>query len=253
MTRKRFKCIFYNYGKMCNVPALIFRLTIFLIQCWKRIYLIKSSIRGLFCLVDFKTNKQNLIFNSSPLWSECQHYVFHVRWKLESKEKMNFFKITNNFPECIERYVEDQAYFLRSSDSSPRPSSPPLLSANCLSFSVFLCVVPVELTDERGVGGGRGAKLYDSENAWFSINHLKLSKNLIVQMHHPVPCTLYYIVQILHDFTFEYLNFPLFQLILRVYIYYSIHIYTGSSSTLPFTGAKKQTPTSVRTKKYRKE
>jgi hypothetical protein len=60
--------------------------------------------------------------------------------------------------------------------SSPAP--PPLPSASCLSFSVFLRVAsPVELTDVRcgGVVVWRGAKSNLREKAWPSINHSILS------------------------------------------------------------------------------
>jgi hypothetical protein len=57
---------------------------------------------------------------------------------------------------------------LSSYDSARPPPSDTLLSARCHSFLVFLCLSPVELTDGR-VGGG--AKLYDGEKAWSSINH----------------------------------------------------------------------------------
>ena len=41
--------------------------------------------------------------------------------------------------------------FLQSYDSAPRP--PPLTSASCLSFSVFLCVAgPHYMTEEEGEG-----------------------------------------------------------------------------------------------------
>jgi hypothetical protein len=53
--------------------------------------------------------------------------------------------------------------------SSPTPFSPNLPLASCLIFSAFLYMLPVELTDERG--GGGGAKSYDGERAWPSINH----------------------------------------------------------------------------------
>jgi hypothetical protein len=56
---------------------------------------------------------------------------------------------------------------------APPPPLPPT-SPVSLSRSSFLS--PVELTDGRGwVGGGRGAKSYDGERAWCSINHLILS------------------------------------------------------------------------------
>ncbi len=56
-------------------------------------------------------------------------------------------------------------------------SSPSHPSASCLSFSVFLCDALVELTDGRGGGrrGWGGAKSYDDEKAWSSINHSILS------------------------------------------------------------------------------
>ncbi len=55
-----------------------------------------------------------------------------------------------------ERY-EDQA-FLRSDDSDPCPSpSPPLTSANCLSFSIFLSNL---YWGWKGGGGGCGAESY---------------------------------------------------------------------------------------------
>jgi hypothetical protein len=72
--------------------------------------------------------------------------------------------------ESVEWFIEDQA-FLQSFDSAPRPPPlPPIPSASCLSFSVFLCVTS-ELTDGRGGGGWRGAKSYDREKAWPSIYH----------------------------------------------------------------------------------
>ncbi len=52
---------------------------------------------------------------------------------------------------------------------------------NCF-LSVFLCA-PVELTDGReGVGGAGGAKSYDHEEAWTSINHSILSGFLIKKL-----------------------------------------------------------------------
>jgi hypothetical protein len=48
--------------------------------------------------------------------------------------------------ESIEWFIDDQA-FLRSYDSAP--PAPPLPSASCLSFSVFLCVAG-RATDGRG-------------------------------------------------------------------------------------------------------
>ncbi len=50
-------------------------------------------------------------------------------------------------------------------------SSPPLPSADCLSFSVFLCVALRAYWRERGVGKVEGAKSYDGEKASSSIIH----------------------------------------------------------------------------------
>jgi hypothetical protein len=74
--------------------------------------------------------------------------------------------------ESIKLFIEDQAFI----DSDPRPLRPPPLPAvNKLPQSS--CVPPVELTDERGVGwrGGRGAKTYDRQKTWSSINHSIIS------------------------------------------------------------------------------
>ncbi len=57
----------------------------------------------------------------------------------------------------IECFIEDQA-FSTSYDLVPTPPlpPPPLPSASFLSFSVFLCVAAVKLTDGGGCGGGGG-------------------------------------------------------------------------------------------------
>ncbi len=52
---------------------------------------------------------------------------------------------------------------------------PPLPSANCLSFSVFLCLAGRAYYRERGGGGERGAKSYNRKKAWPCINHSILS------------------------------------------------------------------------------
>ncbi len=73
-------------------------------------------------------------------------------------------------PESMELFIKDQA-FLPSPDSAPRPPSPPPLSRQQLvSLSQSSYVSPVERQGERGGGGGRGSKSYDSEKAWPSIN-----------------------------------------------------------------------------------
>jgi hypothetical protein len=52
----------------------------------------------------------------------------------------------------------------------PHPLPSPFPAASCLSFSVFLCVAR-----ERGEWGVGGAKSYDGEKAWSSIDHSILS------------------------------------------------------------------------------
>ncbi len=60
----------------------------------------------------------------------------------------------------------------------------PLTSAKCLSFSVSVCVAGRAYL-RKEVGSGRGAKSYDHEKAWPSINHSILSdyKYCIVYAH----------------------------------------------------------------------
>ncbi len=79
--------------------------------------------------------------------------------------------------ESIKLFIEDHA-FLWSYDSVPRP--PPFLpsSQQLVSLSPSSCVSSVELTNGRWgeeVGLGRGAKSYDRNTAWPSINHSMLS------------------------------------------------------------------------------
>jgi hypothetical protein len=80
-------------------------------------------------------------------------------------------------PESTECFIEDQA-FLRSYDSAPLLAHPLFLSSPVSKLPLFSvsCESSVELTDGRwGGGGGRGAKPYDREKAWLSINHSILS------------------------------------------------------------------------------
>jgi hypothetical protein len=58
--------------------------------------------------------------------------------------------------------------FLAVSRFGPFPSSFPLSKASCLSLSVFLCVAGRAYLTGGGCGGG--AKSYDGEKAWTSIN-----------------------------------------------------------------------------------
>jgi hypothetical protein len=55
------------------------------------------------------------------------------------------------------------------------PQPLPLPAASCLSFSVFLCIARRAYWQENGEGGSGGAKSYDGEKAWPSLNHLILS------------------------------------------------------------------------------
>ncbi len=69
-------------------------------------------------------------------------------------------------PDSVEWFIGDQAFSL-SYDLAPLPD-PPLPSASCLSFSVFLCFAT------EGGGAGR-AKSDNEENGWSSKNHSMLS------------------------------------------------------------------------------
>ncbi len=94
--------------------------------------------------------------------------VNDAQWSLRSFSSKMHIDAHGAGSESIEWFIEDQA-ILSLYDSAPfYPPPHTLLSASCLSFSVFLCVSPVELTDGR-VGGK--AKLYDGEKAWSSIKH----------------------------------------------------------------------------------
>ncbi len=73
--------------------------------------------------------------------------------------------------ESIEWFKEDQA-LSPSYDWAPSP----LLSSRQVFLSQSSCVSPVEPSDGRGGGGDvGGAKSYDGEKAWSSINHSVLS------------------------------------------------------------------------------
>ncbi len=75
-------------------------------------------------------------------------------------------------PESIEWFIEGPCFFRRRIiSSSPMHTIPPLPSASCPCFSVFLGVSGRAYTDGREGGGGRGAKSYVGEKAWSSINH----------------------------------------------------------------------------------
>jgi hypothetical protein len=55
-------------------------------------------------------------------------------------------------------------------DLAPRPP-PSTVSKLSIFLSFPVRCFSVEFTDEKGGGGGRGAKSYEREKAWPSINH----------------------------------------------------------------------------------
>ncbi len=63
-------------------------------------------------------------------------------------------------------------------DSAPRRKPLPHLSRQSFSLYQSSCVSPVEFTDMKEGQDGRGAKSYDGEKAWSSINHSILSAEL---------------------------------------------------------------------------
>jgi hypothetical protein len=91
------------------------------------------------------------------------------------------FKISRGKPESIEWFLEDQ-YFSPSNYFwlLPHPL-PPLPSASCLSFSVFLCVDyrSIYWRESRG-----GAKSYEDEKARSSIN-----SSILSGVNHRKKCT----------------------------------------------------------------
>ncbi len=134
--------------------------------------------------------------SGSPILEIHYHCLLYGTWYLISKttSSIGYYLFISKFTgtvvsEGIEWFIEDQAN-LRSYDLAPRP--PPStfsrqevvsrllshpLTISCLSFSVFLflCVPGRGYRFERGGGGGRGAKSYDREKAWSSINQSLLS------------------------------------------------------------------------------
>ncbi len=72
----------------------------------------------------------------------------HVQYNAENWYILLVVLVNN-----IESFIEDQA-FLPSYELAPPPLFPPLPSASCLSFSVFLCVVVQAYWRERREGVG---------------------------------------------------------------------------------------------------
>ncbi len=87
-----------------------------------------------------------------------------------NKNTRTVHKIGRPVPESIQWFIEGQAFLVVVRlGSYPTPPTSPVPSANCLSFS--LCVDSRPYWREIGGGSERGAKLYDREKAWPSINH----------------------------------------------------------------------------------
>jgi hypothetical protein len=84
-----------------------------------------------------------------------------------------FTFITNNasfeIRELNDIYVEEQAFSLPY-DLAPLPSPPPI-SKLSLFLSLPVLFRWFDLTDGRGGRGRGGAKSYDDEKAWSSINN----------------------------------------------------------------------------------
>ncbi len=103
------------------------------------------------------------------------HSTYHLLYKITDVQKIviNIQTWRLCSPESIEWFIEVQA-FLRSYDSATRPLSPPPTPVSKLSQFLGLSV-PRRSSFWRERGGGGGAKLYDGEKAWSSINHPILS------------------------------------------------------------------------------
>ncbi len=77
----------------------------------------------------------------------------------------------------VVNYLEKAQAFLQSYDSAPRPTPfVPFSRQQVFSLFLIIPVSSVEVTDGRGGEERvRGAKSYDREKAWSSINHSILS------------------------------------------------------------------------------
>jgi hypothetical protein len=88
------------------------------------------------------------------IWIPCRTSIYHIRISRE----------------CWMIYRGPGFLVVGWFDLAPRTLLPSLVSKLSLFLSLP-CVSPVELTDGRGGKGGGGAKSYDGEKAWSSINH----------------------------------------------------------------------------------
>jgi hypothetical protein len=101
-----------------------------------------------------------------------RHFCFlsRVRFKeIFHLVKAAFFLYFGIDPESIEWFIKDQA-FSPSYDLAPPTTPLPLSLEKAGSLSQFSCMSSVELTDGRGRRVA-GAKTYEGEKAWSSINH----------------------------------------------------------------------------------
>jgi hypothetical protein len=106
--------------------------------------------------------KWNVVYNCSfklfRTYVKCEHKSNRKLSHIHIQEDAGISgRISGNFIfiqilESILWYIEDQA-FSPSYYLAPRPPLPPLQSACCLSFSVFLCVAFRAYCRERGKGG----------------------------------------------------------------------------------------------------
>ncbi len=105
-------------------------------------------------------------------------YLFNLAWQIELT--LNSLVPSNNGIMKTKRGREESIeWFIEARLSRWRMirllSQPPLLSASCLSFLVFIFVAGRAYWRERGGWDGGGAISYDSKKAWSSVSHSILS------------------------------------------------------------------------------
>ncbi len=121
----------------------------------------KETSKNVFCQFTLRSSN-----TEASIIIYCWYHWRNEKACLED-QKFNW-----NLRISIVGFIEDQAFSL-SYNLAPAPTPSPLLSASCLFFSVFLCVVGRAYWRERG-GVGGGAKSY-GEKVWSSTNHSILS------------------------------------------------------------------------------